>query len=816
MFERFTDGAQRALGIAQEKSKEFGHDYVGTEHLLLGLLEEDSVASKALHSLGLEDEVTEKAVLDAVGRGNSHSNELYITPRTKRVLQLAVGIANQMQHNYVGAEHLLLGILQDGDGVAVNVLYSMGIRSNDVVKAINNIYGSEQGGAEGAGNGSGSANGSSNLGDLKDFATDLNEVAKQGKIDPVIGRDNEINRVIQILSRRTKNNPVLIGEPGVGKTAIAEGLAQRIVSQNVPEILRNKRIISLSLTAMVAGAKYRGEFEERLKKAIDEVQKHDDMIIFIDELHTLIGAGASEGSMDAANILKPALARGTFQVIGATTLDEYKKNIEKDAALERRFQPVLVGEPSEEEALEILKGLRDRYEAFHKAKITDEALKAAVELSSRYISDRFLPDKAIDVMDEAASKVRMKVFTAPPDVKDLETRLADVRKEKEAAVTGQNYEEAAKLRDEEKKLVDEIEAKQAARSKEDEEKLVVTEDDIAAVVSQWSGVPVAKIAEEESERLLRLEDELHERVVGQDEAVVAVSKAVRRARAGLKDPKRPIGSFLFLGPTGVGKTELARALAANLFGDENAMIRLDMSEYMEKHTVSRLVGAPPGYVGYDEGGQLTDAVRRKPYSVILFDEVEKAHPDFFNILLQVLDDGRLTDNQGRTVDFRNTVIIMTSNLGSNFLKEDSAAMGFLAAKSKDDAKKNAESNFAEAKKNTLDAVKRHFRPEFLNRIDEMVVFHPLTGEDLGKIVNILLKDVTKRLAERDLALEVSPEALEVLVKEGSDFAYGARPLKRAIQRLVEDPISDLILKGDAPAGSVIKANVVDGDITMVV
>lgn len=818
MFERFTDGAQRALGIAQEKAKKFGHDYVGTEHLLLGLLEEDdSVASKALHSLGLEDKATEKVVLDAVGRGNSHGNELYITPRTKRVLQLAVEIANQMQHNYVGAEHLLLGILQDGGGVAVNVLYGMGIRANDVVKAINSIYGSEQNGAEGgSGNGANGAGGNSNLGDLKDFATDLNELAKQGKIDPVIGRDNEINRVIQILSRRTKNNPVLIGEPGVGKTAIAEGLAQRIVTQNVPEILRNKRIISLSLTAMVAGAKYRGEFEERLKKAIDEVQKHDDMIIFIDELHTLIGAGASEGSMDAANILKPALARGTFQVIGATTLDEYKKHIEKDAALERRFQPVLVGEPSEEEALEILKGLRDRYEAFHKAKITDEALKAAVELSSRYISDRFLPDKAIDVMDEAASKVRMKVFTAPPDVKDLETRLADVRKEKEATVTGQNYEEAAKLRDEEKKLVDEIEAKQQARSKEDEEKLVVTEDDIAAVVSQWSGVPVAKIAEEESQRLLRLEDELHERVVGQDEAVVAVSKAVRRARAGLKDPKRPIGSFLFLGPTGVGKTELARALAANLFGDENAMIRLDMSEYMEKHTVSRLVGAPPGYVGYDEGGQLTDAVRRKPYSVILFDEVEKAHPDFFNILLQVLDDGRLTDNQGRTVDFRNTVIIMTSNLGSNFLKEDSAAMGFLAAKNKEDAKKNAESSFAEAKKNTLDAVKRHFRPEFLNRIDEMVVFHPLTGEDLGKIVNILLKDVTKRLAERNLTLEVSPEALDVLVKEGSDFAYGARPLKRAIQRLVEDPISDLILKGDAPEGSVIKANVVDGDITMVV
>ncbi|SUP41482.1 ATP-dependent Clp protease ATP-binding subunit [Veillonella criceti] len=819
MFERFTDGAQRALGIAQKKAQEFGHDYVGTEHLLLGLLEEsNSVASKALHSLGLEDKAAEDAVLAAVGRGNSRGNELYMTPRTKRVIQLAVEIANRMQHNYVGAEHVLLGILQDGGGVAVAVLHEFGIRSSDVVKAINSIYGSEQSGSDGTsvGGATGGHAANSNLGDLKDFATDLNELAKQGKIDPVIGRDTEINRVIQILSRRTKNNPVLIGEPGVGKTAIAEGLAQRIVNQNVPEILRDKRIISLSLTAMLAGAKYRGEFEERLKKAIDEVQKHDDMIIFIDEIHTLVGAGASEGAMDAANILKPALARGTFQVIGATTLDEYKKHIEKDAALERRFQPVLVGEPNEEDALEILKGLRDRYEAFHKAKITDAALKAAVELSNRYISDRFLPDKAIDVMDEAASKVRMKVFTAPPDVKDLEKRLADVRKEKEAAVTSQNFEEAAKLRDEEKQLTEDIEAKQAQRSKEDEEKLVVTEDDIAAVVAEWSGVPVAKIAEEESQRLLRLEDELHQRVIGQDEAVVAVAKAVRRARAGLKDPKRPIGSFLFLGPTGVGKTELARSLAANLFGDENAMIRLDMSEYMEKHTVSRLVGAPPGYVGYDEGGQLTDAVRRKPYSVILFDEVEKAHPDFFNILLQVLDDGRLTDNQGRTVDFRNTVIIMTSNLGSKFLKEDSATMGFLAAKNKDEAKKNEAETFAEAKKNTLAAVKQHFRPEFLNRIDEMVVFHPLTSEDLGKIVNILLKDVTKRLAERELTLEVTPEALDILVKEGSDFAYGARPLKRAIQRLIEDPISDLILKGDAHEGSVIKAKVVDGDITMVV
>lgn len=815
MLSRFTDGAQQVLTIAQEKAEEFGHNFIGSEHLLLGLLEEgNSVAAKALHKLGLESKALEKAILDEDGRGSGFVSSIEMTPRTKRILQLAVDSANQMQHNYVGAEHILLGILRDGGGIAVSILQRFGIRGEDIVKTINSLIG----GADGKGESKegSAAQGNSNLGELDGFAIDLNEQAKQGKIDPVIGRDNEINRVIQILSRRTKNNPVLIGEPGVGKTAIAEGLAQRIVSQNVPEILRNKRIISLSLTAMVAGAKYRGEFEERLKKAIDEVQKHDDMIIFIDELHTLIGAGASEGAMDAANILKPALARGTFQVIGATTLDEYKKHIEKDAALERRFQPVLVGEPSEEEALQILTGLRDRYEAFHKAKITDAALKAAVELSSRYISDRFLPDKAIDVMDEAASKVRMKVFTAPPDVKELEQRLASIHKEKEEAIVAQNFEKAATLRDEEKKISDEIEAKQSERSKQDEEKLVVTEDDIAAVVSQWTGVPVAKLAEEESKRLIRLEDELHQRVVGQDEAVVAVAKAVRRARAGLKDPKRPIGSFLFLGPTGVGKTELARSLAASLFGDENAMIRLDMSEYMEKHTVSRLVGAPPGYVGYDEGGQLTDAVRRKPYSVILFDEVEKAHADFFNILLQVLDDGRLTDNQGRTVDFRNTVIIMTSNLGSNYLKEDSAAMGFLAAKNKDEAEKSAEKTFEEAKKNTMDAVKRHFRPEFLNRIDEMIVFHPLTGDDLNQIVTIMLKGVTARLAERNVTLEVSPEALAILVKEGSDFAFGARPLKRAIQRLIEDPISDLILKGDVVDGSTIKAEAKDDDIVMTV
>lgn len=735
-----------------------------------------------------------------------------MTPRVKHVLELAIQVANHMNHNYVGTEHILLGLLSDGSGVAVAILRAMNIRSNDVVEAIRSILGSNKGSNNGGQEG---INSNNDLGELSDFATDLNESAKQGKIDPVIGRDTEIQRVIQILSRRTKNNPVLIGEPGVGKTAIAEGLAQRIVTGNVPEILRNKRIISLSIGSMLAGAKYRGEFEERLKKAIDEVQQHDDMIIFIDEIHTLVGAGATEGAMDAANILKPALARGEFQVIGATTLDEYKKYIEKDAALERRFQPVQVGEPNEEDALEILKGLRDRYEAFHKAKITDEALTAAVSLSSRYITDRFLPDKAIDVVDEAASKVRMKVFSASPDVKALEDRLNTVKKEKEAAVTSQDFEKAAELRDEEQSLLKEIGDKKSIAKEKSDQKLIVTEEDIAAVVAQWTGIPVAKIAEEESATLLHLEEELHKRVVGQDEAVTAVAKAVRRARAGLKDPKRPIGSFLFLGPTGVGKTELARALASSLFGDESAMIRLDMSEYMEKHTVSRLVGAPPGYVGYEEGGQLTDAVRRKPYSVILLDEVEKAHADFFNILLQVLDDGRLTDSQGRTVDFRNTVIIMTSNLGAKALHKNSPELGFLAAKKSDsNVDENKGIDFKEAKKSVMDAVKRHFRPEFLNRIDEMIVFHPLTEEDLKEIVTILMSDVTKRLEERDLQLEISPEAMQLLVKEGSDFTMGARPLKRAIQRLIEDPVSDLILKGDAKEGKIIKADAKDNNLVV--
>ena len=815
MMQRFTDDAQRVLSFAQEAALELGHDYVGTEHVLIGLTKvKNGVAAKALEELNIVTEDIFEAVEEQVGRGNKKATSIYMTPRVKNVLELAVQVANRMNHNYVGTEHILLGLLSDGGGVAVGILRAMNIRTDDIVEAIRHILGSSSNGDH---SGQEGANNNGDLGELTDFATDLNESAKQGKIDPVIGRDTEIQRVIQILSRRTKNNPVLIGEPGVGKTAIAEGLAQRIINGNVPEILRNKRIISLSISSMLAGAKYRGEFEERLKKAIDEVQQHKDMIIFIDEIHTLVGAGATEGAMDAANILKPALARGEFQVIGATTLDEYKKHIEKDAALERRFQPVQVGEPNEEDALEILRGLRDRYEAFHKAKITDEALKAAVTLSSRYITDRFLPDKAIDVVDEAASKVRMKVFSAAPDVKALEDRLNTVKKEKEAAVTSQDFEKAAKLRDEEQALVKEIDDKKTVAKEESDQKLIVTEEDIAAVVAQWTGIPVTKIAEEESETLLHLEDELHKRVIGQDDAVTAVAKAVRRARAGLKDPKRPIGSFLFLGPTGVGKTELARALASSLFGDESAMIRLDMSEYMEKHTVSRLVGAPPGYVGYEEGGQLTDAVRRKPYSVILLDEVEKAHADFFNILLQVLDDGRLTDSQGRTVDFRNTVIIMTSNLGAKALHKNSTELGFLAPKKAESYSNDSKRiDFKEAKKSVLDAVKRHFRPEFLNRIDEMIVFHPLTEEDLTKIVTILMSDVIKRLGERDLHLEITPEAMKLLVKEGSDFTMGARPLKRAIQRLIEDPVSDLILKGEAIAGKTIKANAKDNDIVVMI
>ena len=790
MMQRFTDDAQRVLSLAQEAALELGHDYVGTEHVLIGLTKvKNGVAAKALEELGLVTEDIFEAVEEHVGRGNKKATSIYMTPRVKHVLELAIQVANQMNHNYVGTEHILLGLLSDGSGVAVAILRAMNIRSNDVVEAIRSILGSNKGSNNGGQEG---INSNNDLGELSDFATDLNESAKQGKIDPVIGRDTEIQRVIQILSRRTKNNPVLIGEPGVGKTAIAEGLAQRIVTGNVPEILRNKRIISLSIGSMLAGAKYRGEFEERLKKAIDEVQQHDDMIIFIDEIHTLVGAGATEGAMDAANILKPALARGEFQVIGATTLDEYKKHIEKDAALERRFQPVQVGEPNEEDALEILKGLRDRYEAFHKAKITDEALTAAVSLSSRYITDRFLPDKAIDVVDEAASKVRMKVFSAAPDVKALEDRLNTVKKEKEAAVTSQDFEKAAELRDEEQSLLKEIGDKKSIAKEKSDQKLIVTEEDIAAVVAQWTGIPVAKIAEEESATLLHLEEELHKRVVGQDEAVTAVAKAVRRARAGLKDPKRPIGSFLFLGPTGVGKTELARALASSLFGDESAMIRLDMSEYMEKHTVARLIGSPPGYIGHEEGGQLTEAVRRKPYAVVLFDEVEKAHPDVFNVLLQVLDDGRVTDSLGKTVDFKNTIIIMTSNIGSAYLLEGIDSEGNIKP---------------EAQKAVNEELKVHFRPEFLNRLDEIILFKPLTRKNIGSIINLLVDEINTRLADRELSIELTQRAKDFISERAYDPLYGARPLKRYLQKHVETKAARLILSNGLHARDTIMIDV---------
>ncbi|WP_444190000.1 ATP-dependent Clp protease ATP-binding subunit, partial [Dialister succinatiphilus] len=742
MEDRFTDGVKNAWKFAASEAAKLGSDYIGTEHLLLGIAhEKDSAGGKILNSLGVTVDAVEQLLSQySQGRSLFSTGEVYAAPRTKRVLEMAVEEANELGNSYVGTEHLLLAILHEGGGLAVRILESFGVTQDKLQKAFEKVLSED----------SGKSDKSVNLGDLDGFAVDLNEKAKQGKIDPVIGRNDEINRVIQILSRRNKNNPVLIGEPGVGKTAIAEGLAQRIVNNDVPEILKNCHIISLNMSSVVAGTKYRGEFEERLKKVIDEVKKHKDWILFVDELHTLVGAGSSEGSMDAANIMKPALARGELRCIGATTLKEYKKYIEKDAALERRFQPVKVGEPTPKDTLEILKGLRDRYEAFHKAKITDEALKAAVELSGRYITDRFQPDKAIDVIDEAAAKVRMEASSTPEGLKKKEEALESVNKEKEAAVSAQDFEKAAIYRDQAKKLQTEIDTLKKDWKGGDHDHLTVTEEDVAEVVSKWTGVPVQNLKKSDSERLLHLEDELHKRVIGQDEAVHAVATAIRRARAGMKDPKRPIGSFLFLGTTGVGKTELARALAECMFGSEKNMIRFDMSEYMEKHEVSRLVGAPPGYVGYEEGGQLTDAVRRNPYSVILFDEVEKAHMDFFNILLQVLDDGRLTDGQGGTVDFTNCVIIMTSNLGSNFLKGHMGKkLGFSSGE-----KEEKEESFEDIRKMIMDEVKRTFRPEFINRIDENIVFHPLTPENLSEIVDLMLKKVAGKLERFHVSLDV--------------------------------------------------------------
>lgn len=798
MEDRYTDGVKKAWKFAAEEASKLGSDYLGTEHLLLGIAhEKDSAGGKILNSLGVTVEAVEPLLVGEGKSGFFSRRELYVAPRTKRVLEMAEEEANDLGNSFVGTEHLLLAILREGSGVAIQILEHFGVTQEKLQKAFD-TYISEDGKGEG----------SAELGEMGDFAIDLNEKAKQGKIDPVIGRQTEINRVIQILSRRNKNNPVLIGEPGVGKTAIAEGLSQRIVSHDVPEILKDCHVISLNMSSVVAGTKYRGEFEERLKKVIDEVKKHKDWILFVDELHTLVGAGSTEGSMDAANIMKPALARGELRCIGATTLKEYKKYIEKDAALERRFQPVKVGEPTPEDTLKILEGLRDRYEAFHKAKITDEAMKAAVELSGRYITDRFQPDKAIDVIDEAAAKVRMEASSTPDALREKEEKLASLLKEKEAAVASQDFEKAAQYRDDAKKVQSEIALMKKDWKGADHDDLKVTEEDVAEVVAKWTGVPLQNLKKSDSERLLHLEEELHKRVIGQDEAVHAVATAIRRARAGMKDPKRPIGSFLFLGSTGVGKTELARALAQCMFGSEKNMIRFDMSEYMEKHEVSRLVGAPPGYVGYEEGGQLTDAVRKTPYSVILFDEVEKAHPDFFNILLQVLDDGRLTDGQGRTVDFTNAVIIMTSNLGSTLLKNQMKKLGFKA-----EDKGEKEETFEDVKKLMMDEVKHALRPEFINRIDEIIVFHPLSASDLSSIVNLMLAKVGEKLARFDVKLDASEEAKKLLIAHGTDVEYGARPLRRTIQKEVEDPISELILQEGLEKKKVLHVDAKDGKLT---
>ena len=797
----FTSRAIKAIEFAQYAARELEQDYIGTEHILLGLLhEEGSVAFAALQAAGLTfDAVMQRVEAMVAGDAEYPSDNPYYTPRAKRVMEGAVEEAQTLGHNYIGTEHILLSLLEETEGAAAELLIGMGVDidalQGEVLDRIDHPH------PEGDGEPSRTekAKGRQAPQLIKKYGRNLNDMAKEDRMDPVIGRDKEIQRVIQILARRTKNNPILLGEPGVGKTAIAEGLAQRIVEGSVPYMLQDKKVVSLSLASLVAGAKYRGEFEERLKGLIDEVRQDGTIILFIDEMHTLVGAGAAEGALDAANILKPALSRGEIQIIGATTLDEYKKHLEKDAALSRRFQTILVEEPSIEDAKKILMGLRGKYEAFHCAHIEDAAIEAAVRLSHRYITDRFLPDKAIDLMDEAASKVRMKQVAQPEKLQEIRARLEKLGVEKEAAISAQDYERAARIRDDEQKVKEELEEAKRRFEKRGKSRITVTADDIADVVAQWTGVPVRQIAAKESDRLLHMEKILTRRVVGQQEAVEAVSKAIRRARAGLKDPKRPIGSFLFLGPTGVGKTELAKALSEALFGTEDAIIRFDMSEYMEKYAVSRMVGAPPGYVGYEEGGQLTDAVRRKPYSIILLDEIEKAHPDVFNVLLQVLDDGRLTDGKGRTVDFRNTVIIMTSNAGANLLKKSAPALGFAVGSG--DEKQEAEDA---AKKRVLGEVRHIFKPEFLNRIDELIVFHPLGREELSKIIDILLRDVRTRLAEKEIRLEVSPAAKSMLVEKGTDFKYGARPLKRAIQKLIEDEIAEHLLARDFKRGDTIQ------------
>ncbi len=789
MFGRFTERAQKVLALAQEEAVRLGHNNIGTEHILLGLIREgEGIAAKALIALGLGLEKIQDEVESLIGRGQEQPMNIAYTPRAKKVIELSMDEARKLGHTYVGTEHILLGLIREGEGVAARVLNNLGVSLNKARQQVLQLLGSNE-----AVSSSHGSQPSANTPTLDGLARDLTAFAKEGHLDPVIGRSKEIERVIQVLSRRTKNNPVLIGEPGVGKTAIAEGLAQKIINNEIPETLRDKRVMTLDMGSVVAGTKYRGEFEDRLKKIMDEIRQANNIILFIDELHTLIGAGGAEGAIDASNILKPALARGELQCIGATTLDEFRKYIEKDAALERRFQPIMVDQPTPEETIQILHGLRDRYEAHHRVKISDEAIEQAVKLSDRYITDRFLPDKAIDLIDEAGSKVRLSSYTVPPNLKDLESRLEDIRKEKDAAVQSQEFEKAAALRDTEQKMREELDfTRNDWKEKQGRTDSEVTAEDIAQVVASWTGIPVRKLAEEETDRLLKMEQILHERVIGQDEAVKAVSRAIRRARAGLKDPKRPMGSFIFLGPTGVGKTELARALAESLFGDENAVVRIDMSEYMEKHSTSRLVGAPPGYVGYEEGGQLTEKVRRKPYSVVLLDEIEKAHPEVFNILLQVLEDGRLTDSKGRVVDFRNTLIIMTSNVGAEMIKKN-ASLGFTAA---DDSAKD----YDNMKDKVMSELKKNFRPEFLNRIDEIIVFHSLDQEHIAHIVSLMAEELRKRLKEQEVDFVLTDAAKAFLAKEGFDPTYGARPLRRAIQKHIEDRLSEELLKGNITKG----------------
>jgi ATP-dependent Clp protease ATP-binding subunit ClpC len=793
IFDRFTERAQKVMVYAQEEAVSLNHSYIGTEHILLGLLREgEGIAAIVLKNKGITLDTIRSHVEQIEGKGQETVTQILgYTPRTKTVIEYSLNEARELGHNFIGTEHLLLALIKEGDGLAAQMLKGMGLSFESLIQDVSKLLNEEPN----AKKQQKTQNQNPNTPTLNKYGRDLNEMARDGKLDPIIGRSGEIERVIQILSRRTKNNPVLIGDPGVGKTAIAEGLAQKIYEGDVPESLKSKRVVTLDLSSMVAGAKYRGEFEERLKNIMSEIREAKDVILFIDEMHTIIGAGAAEGAIDASNILKPALARGEVQAIGATTLDEYKKHIEKDTALERRFQPIVVGEPSAEEALQILEGLRDKYEAHHKVKITDEAIKAAVELSDRYITDRFLPDKAIDLIDEAASRVRIKAFTAPPDLKKLEDELAGLDKEKSEAINLQDYEKAAKVRDRESEIKKQLESQKRTWSdKANSADSVVGEEEIATIVSSWTGIPVTKMAEEESQRLLNLEKILHDRVIGQEEAVAAVAKAIKRARVGLKDPNRPVGSFIFLGPTGVGKTELTKALADALFGDEGAMIRVDMSEYMEKHTVSRLIGSPPGYVGYEEGGQLTEKVKRKPYSVVLLDEIEKAHPDVFNILLQILEDGRLTDGKGRTIDFKNTVVIMTSNVGAHTIKKQKV-LGFTAST---DEKETA---YEKMKDNVMEELRRSFRPEFLNRIDDIIVFHQLEETHLKEIVDIMLSSLIKRIKGMNIEIEVSEEAKALLMKKGFDTQYGARPLRRAITKLVEDQLSEEILKGNVKPGS---------------